>query len=105
MNEFFFKKSDTQPDLQVTVSGDGAVIDLSSCTGAEFIYRSRYTGTFNSVTGEFASKTSGIVFVRMTGITSSIGPCWGFFKLYYPGGGVRSYPNDYINFEVISGLV
>lgn len=106
MNEFFYRKSDTQPNLQVIVSGDGAAIDLSDCTGAEFVYRSRYTGAQTSITGEFASKSSGIVFTRMTGITSSIGPYWGVFKLYYPGGGIRTYPQDsYVNFEIISGLI
>lgn len=105
MNEFFYKKLDTQPNLQVIVSGDGASVDLSSCTGAEFIYKPRFTGTFSSVTGEFLSQSSGIVFARMTGVTSTIGPYFGFFKLYYPGGGIRTYPEGYINFEILSGLV
>ncbi len=105
INELFWTKSDTQPNLQVIVSGDGAAVDLTECTGAEFLYKPRYTGTQASVTGEFASKSSGIVFARMTGVTSSIGPYWGWFKLYYPGGGIRSYPGQggYINFEIQSG--
>lgn len=107
MQDFFFHQSDTLPRLEVTVSGNGGPVDLSSATGVIWAYRQRYTGTANVLSGQFASKSSGVVYVDLTGttITSSIGPHWGKFIIYFQNGGVRSYPQGggFINFEILSG--
>lgn len=109
MNELFWSLNDTLPRLEVTVSGNGAAIDLTDSTGCIFLYRNRYSGTHSVLSGNFASKASGIVYVDLTGttVTNSMGPYWGRFKIYFQNGGVRSYPNDqsFINFEVMSGIV
>lgn len=108
MNEFFYNISTNLPRVEVIVSGDGAPVDLSSSTGNIFVYKSRYTGTSSVISGQFASKVSGIVYVDLTGttITNSAGPVWGKFLIYFQNGGVRAYPSDsYINIDVISGLI
>ena len=108
MNEFFYSINDTLPRLEVTVSGDGAAVDLTSATGCIFIYRPRYSGTASVISGQFSNKGSGIVYVDITGstVTSLMGPNWGRFKIYFQNGGVRSYPNDsLINFEVLTGII
>ena len=107
MNELFYTQSTNLPRLEVIVSGDGAVVDLSSATGNIFIYRPRYSGTTSIISGQFANKGSGIVYIDLTGstITQNPGPMWGKFLIYFPNGGVRPYPEGYINFEIMSGLV
>ena len=107
MNEFFWTQKTNLPRLEVIVSGDGAPVDLSSSTGVIFQYRSRYTGTANVLSGQFSNKGSGIVYVDLTGttVTDTIGPYWGKFLIYFQNGGVRPYPETYINFEILSGII
>mgnify|MGYP001617153219 CR=1 FL=1 len=107
MQPLFYNQNDTLPRLEITASGDGAAEDLSSATGVVFLYRNRYSGTYSVISGQFASKPSGIIYVDLTGgsVTQSIGPNWGRFKVYFQNGGVRSFPAEQINFEIMSGLV
>lgn len=108
MNELFFTQNSNLPRLEVIVSGDGAPVDLTDATGVIWSYKGRYTGSATTISGRFASKSSGIVYVDLTGsnITSNIGPYWSKFFIYFQNGGVRAYPNDsYINFEIISGVL
>ena len=107
MQELFYNKGDTLPRLQITASGDGAAVDLTDSTGVIFQYKNRYSGTYSVISGQFASKSSGIIYVDLTGntVTNSMGPNWGRFKVYFQNGGVRSFPVEHINFEIISGLV
>lgn len=108
MNEFFWTQNSNLPRLEVTVSGDGAAVDLGSATGNIFVYRSRYTGSASVISGRFSNKGSGIIYIDLTGttVTNTIGPYWGRFLIYFTNGGIRPYPSDgYINFEVISGLI
>lgn len=106
MNEFFWTQNSNLPRLEVIVSGNGAPIDLTNATGNIFIYRPRYTGTTSIISGQFASKVSGDIYVDLTGttITNTIGPYWGKFLIYFQNGGVQPYPEGYINFDIISGL-
>lgn len=107
MNELFWTQNSTLPKLEVIVSGDGAPVDLSSATGNIFVYRSRYTGSASVISGQFSNKGSGIIYVDLTGttISNTIGPYWGKFLIYFQNGGVRPYPESYINFEILSGLI
>lgn len=108
MNEFFWTQNSTLPRLEVIVSGNGGPVDLTNSTGNIFLYRPRYTGTVSILSGQFASKASGDIYVDLTGttITNTIGPYLARFLIYFPNGGVQPYPSDgYINFEIISGLI
>lgn len=108
MKELFWTQNSNLPRLEVIVSGDGAAVDLSNSTGNIFVYRNRYSGTASVLSGQFASKASGIVYVDLTGtsVTNNIGPLFCKFLIYFQNGGVRAYPSDsYINVEIISGLV
>ena len=107
MNELFFTQNTNLPRLEVTVSGDGAAVDLTDSTGCILLYRNRYTGTASIISGRFASKSSGIVYADLTGTTfsNSIGPGWAKFLIYFQNGGVRPYPETYINYEILSGII
>ena len=107
MQELFYNQGDTLPRLEITASGNGAAVDLTDATGLIFQYRNRYSGVFSVISGQFSNKGSGVIYVDLTGstVTNSMGPYWGRFKVYFQNGGVRSFPVDHINFEVISGLV
>lgn len=107
MKELFWTQKTNLPRLEVIVSGDGAAVDLSASTGNIFIYKQRYSGSSSVLSGQFSSKASGIVYVDLTGttISDSVGPYWGKFLIYFQNGGVRPYPESYINFEILSGLV
>lgn len=106
MNELFWTQNSNLPRLEVTVSGNGAAEDLSNATGLIYYYKSRYSGVSTTLSGQFLSKSSGIVYVDLTGstMTNNVGPCWGKFLVYFQNGGVLAYPREsYINFEIISG--
>lgn len=106
MKELFYSLNDTLPRIEVIVSGNGAATDLSNSTGIIFQYKPRYSGNFSVLSGQFSSKSSGIVYVDITGttVTSLAGPNFGRFKMYFQNGGVLSYPNEgFINFETLSG--
>ncbi len=107
MQPLFYNQNDTLPRLEITASGDGAAVDLTDATGVILQYRNRYSGTYSVISGQFASKSSGIIYADLTGstITQSMGPNWGRFKVYFQNGGVRSFPVEHINFEILSGLV
>lgn len=108
MNELFYVANSTLPRLEVIVSGNGAAVDLTDATGTIFCYKPRYSGTAVSViSGQFASKSSGIVYIDLTGnsVTATPGPYWGRFKIYFPNGGVRVYPTENLNFEILSGAL
>lgn len=107
MNELFWTQNSNLPRLEVIVSGDGAPVDLTNATGVVWCYKGRYTGSATTISGQFASKPSGIVYVDLTGtsVTSNVGPYWSKFLIYFSNGGVRAYPEGYLNFEVISGVL
>ena len=110
MKDYFYSVGANLPRLEMIVSGDGAAVDLTDSTGCVFLYRKRYTGTASVISGSFANKGSGIVFVNLTGsagadITDNPGPYWGRFLIYFQNGGVRPYPEGYINLEVLSGVL
>lgn len=107
MDNFFWTQNSNLPRLEVIVSGDGAAQDLTSATGVIWVYRQRYTGTATVISGQFANKGSGAIYVDLTGTTVSntIGPYWSKFLIYFQNGGVRPYPEGYINFEIMSGLL
>lgn len=106
MNEIFYTQNTNLPRLEVIVSGNGAAVDLTDATGVIFSHKPRYSGTAGVISGRFASKGSGIVYVDLTGttVTDSLGPRWGKFLIYFQNGGVRPYPEGYINFEILSGV-
>jgi hypothetical protein len=106
MDEFFWTQNTNLPRLEVIVSGNGIAQDLTNATGVIFLYKPRYSGSASVVSGRFASKASGAVYIDLTGttISNSIGPNWGKFLVYFPNGGVMPYPDGYINFEIMSGL-
>lgn len=107
VNEFFYNISTNLPRIEVIVSGGGSAVDLTDATGVIFLHKPRYSGTSSVVSGQFASKASGIVYVDLTGstLTDSMGPVWGKFLVYFQNGGRRAYPSDsYINIDVISGV-
>ena len=103
----YLKANDTLPRLEVTVSGNGAAVDLSSATGVHFLYKKRFSGVATEGTGDFVNKGSGIVFYDwVANDTDEIGPYFGEFRIFYANTGRRSYPNDsYLVFEVHSGLL
>lgn len=110
MKELFYSVGTNLPRIEVIVSGNGAAVDLTDATGNIFIYKKRYTGTNAVISGDFANKGSGIVFVNLTGsagasITDNPGPYWGRFLIYFQNGGVRGYPEGYINLEILSGIL
>ena len=108
MNEFFYPVGTNLPRLEVIVSGNGAAVDLTDSTGNIFLYKPRMTGTASVLSGQFASKSSGIVYVDLTGstLTDSQGPVWGRFIIYFQNGGRRAYPEwGYINIGVVSGII
>ena len=106
MNEIFLKKTDVLPVLQTIVSGENGVLDLSNFTGVNFAYRQRYTGVATVSSGRIVNASAGVVeFQWTTNVTSTPGVYFGEWRLLGVSG-QRSYPqSNYINFEIISGLI
>lgn len=107
MNEVFLKKGDILPVIQTVISGNGTILDLTDVTGVNFAFRPRFSGTATVESGRVVTASAGLVeFVWTTGITSTVGPYYGEWRLLYSGNKQRTYPQDnYINFEIISGLI
>ena len=106
MRELFYTQNSNLPRLEVIVSGEGAATDLSNATGVIYHYKNRYSGTSTVISGQFASKASGIVYVDLTGtsISTNVGSQWGKFLVYFQNGGVLAYPSSFINIEILSGI-
>ena len=108
MKEYFYPIKTNLPRLEVIVSGDGAAVDLTDATGVIFLHKPRFTGSVGIISGQFANKGSGAIYVDLTGtiFADDVGPRWGRFIVYFQNGGRRSYPDwGYINVDIISGLV
>lgn len=106
MQPVFLKKSDVLPTITSLVSGDGGPVDLTTVTGVYFVFKPKFTGVATIVSGTVTNALAGQVsYSWTTGVTSSLGPYYAEWRLMFSGNSQRTFPQDnYINFEIVSGL-
>jgi hypothetical protein len=104
-SEFFIKKSDRLPILQVQFSDSAGYINLSGAN-VYFYYKFKPTGILNSGVAIVTDATNGIVqYAWTTGDVYLPGVFWCEWRATFSNGKQVSFPNDsYITFEISNNL-
>lgn len=101
------------PRLEIICSGNGSAVDFTDSTGVRFLFRPRYTGSpaAFSITGGFASRTSGSVFMNLNVATganqlNTRGPYLFYIQTLWSGNGIQVFPDQgYFHLHLYSGLI
>jgi hypothetical protein len=108
MEEFFIKKGDVLPKIMATLKdAAGVVVDLTSASSVEFIYRRFGTGTSvaREAVVEQPLSAGKVSYAWVAEDTVQAGSMRAEWRVTWSGGKKASFPNDgYIILRVSEGL-